>query len=126
MHHKKITMWIFVCFFPLAAAAFAPTAFVKRSHSIPSLRDCPFAPTAPVQLPGYPSPDVLEAYSKALDTVNWDEIKSDLKTLFKDSKDWWPADYGHYGGFFIRLAWHCTGSYRQSDGRGGCDGGAQR
>jgi hypothetical protein len=85
---------------------------------------CPF--TGGVALPGYPDFQVQEAYADALDNVDWDEVKSDLKTLFKTSMDWWPADYGHYGGLFIRLAWHCTGSYRMSDGRGGCDGGAQR
>ena len=87
---------------------------------------CPFLSDVPTILPGYPPVEVLTAYEKALDKVDWGEVKSDLKQLFRDSKDWWPADYGHYGGLFIRLAWHCTGSYRMSDGRGGCDGGNQR
>jgi hypothetical protein len=85
---------------------------------------CPFS--GGVALPGYPPREVQEKYAEALDKVDWDEVKSDLKAVFRDSKDWWPADYGHYGGLFIRLTWHCTGSYRMSDGRGGCDGGAQR
>jgi catalase-peroxidase len=53
-------------------------------------------------------------------------LKKDLCALMTDSKDWWPADYGHYGGLFIRMAWHSAGTYRKGDGRGGASSGAQR
>jgi catalase (peroxidase I) len=73
---------------------------------------CPFLSKEPAQYPGLPPADVQKEYAEALTKVDWAEVKKDLKDLFRDSKDWWPADYGHYGGFFIRLSWHTTGTYR--------------
>jgi catalase (peroxidase I) len=61
-----------------------------------------------------------------LKETEFNTVRDELKSLMLDSKDEWPADYGTYAPFFIRLAWHCSGSYRTSDGRGGCDGGRQR
>ena len=65
-------------------------------------------------------------YSKEFKKLNLKAIKKDLHKLMTDSQDWWPADYGHYGGLFVRLAWHAAGTYRTGDGRGGAGTGNQR
>ena len=65
-------------------------------------------------------------YAKAFDSIDYEALKKDLHDLMTDSQDWWPADYGHYGPFFIRMAWHSAGTYRIGDGRGGASAGTLR
>ncbi len=65
-------------------------------------------------------------YAKAFATLDYAALKADLTALMTDSQDWWPADFGHYGGLFVRMAWHSAGTYRIGDGRGGGGRGQQR
>ena len=65
-------------------------------------------------------------YAEEFKTLDLDAVVKDLHALMTDSQDWWPADWGHYGGFFVRMAWHAAGTYRIFDGRGGAGSGSQR
>jgi len=65
-------------------------------------------------------------YAEAFKGLDLEAVKADLTALMTDSQDWWPADYGHYGGLFVRMAWHSAGTYRTADGRGGGGSGSQR
>jgi catalase-peroxidase len=77
----------------------------------------------------HPSADPMDKafdYAKEFESLDLDAVIKDLHALMKDSQAWWPADFGHYGGLFIRMAWHSAGTYRTTDGRGGAGAGQQR
>lgn len=63
------------------------------------------------------------SYKQAFSTLDFDQLKKDINAVMTDSKSWWPADWGNYGPFFIRMTWHAAGTYRTLDGRGGAGGG---
>jgi catalase-peroxidase len=65
-------------------------------------------------------------YVAEFNSLDFDELTKDVDAIFTDSQEWWPADFGHYGGFIVRMAWHGAGTYRITDGRGGAGAGLQR
>ncbi|MEO6225304.1 MAG: catalase/peroxidase HPI [Sphingomicrobium sp.] len=108
---------------------------VERPSSVRSLlgrtnRDWwPEALPVDILQQGGTSPDPMGPgfdYATAFKALDYQALKNDLTALMTDSQPWWPADYGHYGPFFIRMAWHAAGTYRTADGRGGANSGQQR
>ncbi len=101
-------------------------------HSAPPRRNRDWWPTAldiEVLHKNSPLSDPMDEdfdYAKEFKSLDLKALVKDLRALMTDSKDWWPADFGHYGGLFIRLAWHAAGTYRITDGRGGAGAGQQR
>lgn len=110
-----------IALFAAPAASLCPFGFGK-----PAMYPGPAMPTQITALELAPPPQPTAEYTEAMHSLDIAAVQSDLKALMTDSQDWWPADYGNYGPFFIRLAWHCSGTYRATDGRGGCSGGRQR
>ncbi|MGC1444025.1 MAG: peroxidase family protein, partial [Xanthobacteraceae bacterium] len=103
---------------------------------------CPFHATAKVNSDWWPDQLSLQGlhqksalsdpmgkdfdYAKEFKSLDLNAVVKDLHALMTDSQPWWPADFGHYGGLFIRMAWHSAGTYRITDGRGGAGAGQQR
>jgi catalase-peroxidase len=108
---------------PFHTGALATTGAQSNSHWWPNqLNLAILHQHPPVSDPMDPGFD----YAAAFGTLDYAALKRDLAALMTDSQDWWPADWGHYGGLFIRMAWHSAGTYRTADGRGGASTGSQR
>ncbi|MES2886349.1 MAG: peroxidase family protein, partial [Pseudomonadota bacterium] len=106
---------------PMAAAG--PVDTRNNLFWFPELIDLsPLRQHSPLSNPYGAQFDYAAAFSK----IDLAVLKGEIQTLMKTSQDWWPADYGTYGPFFIRMAWHSAGTYRTADGRGGAGGGQQR
>src|SRR5262249_34370766 len=114
----------------------------QRREGMSTEAKCPFMHTAAsgarsnrdwwpnqLNLRMLPAPDPMGegfSYAKEFKSLDLSAVKKDLTAVMTDSQDWWPADFGHYGPLFIRMAWHAAGTYRIRDGRGGAGSGQQR
>lgn len=125
MHKKTFAL--------LMALAISPAAVIIPAHAQPEAMSNSFWWPEKLDLEPLrqhsPESNPLPAdfdYAEAFNQLDLEEVKSEVEALMTSSQDWWPADYGHYGPFFIRMAWHGAGTYRVSDGRGGAGGAQQR
>ena len=104
-------------------------AFTQLSGSLPNEKWWPNQLNLRILHQNSPTANPLDEsfdYVEEFKTLDLDTLKKDVVALMTDSQTWWPADYGHYGPLFIRMAWHGAGTYRIGDGRGGAGSGAQR
>ena len=112
-----------------AVCPFAGGVFTQMEESTPSAKWWPNQLNLRVLTPHVPAANPLGEdfdYAKEFATLDLEALKKDVMALMTDSQPWWPADFGHYGPFFIRMAWHSAGTYRVGDGRGGAGSGMQR
>ncbi|GMI04141.1 hypothetical protein TrLO_g10901 [Triparma laevis f. longispina] len=106
---------------------FGLSALVLATLAIPALSSCPYLESlTPERQLSLKQDNPHTSHKVPAELADLHSVKSDIVSLLHSSDPKWPSDYGNYGPFFVRLAWHCSGSYRTSDGRGGCDGGRQR
>lgn len=111
---------------PLAPSVAAPTVTDEvRSNSFWWPEQLDLSPLRAQGVGSNPYGEQFD-YAEAFEKLDLQAVKSDIRKVLTTSQDWWPADYGHYGPFFIRMAWHAAGTYRVVDGRGGAGGGQQR
>ena len=111
--------------FAVAAAASAAPIGVPKSNQFWWPERVDLAPLRQHSVESDPFGGAFD-YAEAFAALDLAEVKADISAVLTESQPWWPADYGHYGPFFIRMAWHSAGTYRIADGRGGAGGGQQR
>jgi catalase-peroxidase len=123
--HAKPLAALVAALVPLAAASPALARGEAKSNQFWWPQQLNLQPLRQNATPSNPLGENFD-YAEAFQRVDLEQLKQEIETLMTTSQDWWPADYGHYGPFFIRMAWHSAGTYRTADGRGGAAGGMQR